>query len=399
MNLDTGYLDGLRAFYRSQLLENVIPFWLKHGRDMQCGGYVSGLGRDGAPFEWTKVCMWNSGRTIWAFSHFYNEIEQRPEWLEMAKHGLDFARAHGFDPDGRMYYSLTRDGRPLEAPELFVEVFHVSGFSECARATQDADLAEQAWRMCLSVWDRLWSPGRAGQELLADTAPVRVFGHPLIMLNVLDELRRYRDRPEIGPMIDKCLHAITALHTKREQRAAFERVLWDGGPAPGHWGRWVNPGHMIEAGIFMVHEGQHRDDRAVIDQGVELIEWGYRLGWDEEFGGVFNDVDIEGKPMPCGNAYVASAKLWWQHAEALYGLLLAYVLTGRAEFLESHRNVHEYSFGHFADGDAAEWFAYLDRRGKCIHEAKGVARKSIFHVGRNLFYAWRLLEQNTRDGG
>ena len=99
------------------------------------------------------------------------------------------------------------------------------------------------------------------------------------------------------------------------------------------------------------------------------------------------------RPIPGVSAYIADSKLWWQHGEALYGLLLAYVLTGREEFLEGHRKVHDYCFTHFADGDDGEWFAYLDRRGNRINDAKGAERKSIFHVGRNLFYAWRLLEQ------
>jgi N-acylglucosamine 2-epimerase len=186
---------------------------------------------------------------------------------------------------------------------------------------------------------------------------------------------------------------ITQVHTRREKHAAFEFVLWDGTPAPGNWGRWVNPGHMIEAGIFMIHEGLYRNDSRVIEQGIELIGWGFELGWDKEFGGVYNDVDIENKPFPGANANVACSKLWWQHTEALYGTLLAYVLTGRQQFLDSHKKVHEYSFRRFADGEFGEWFALLDRRGNRINDAKGTARKSIFHLGRNLFYCWRLLER------
>ena len=110
--LDTTFLGELKDFYRAQLLDNIVPFWVAHCRDLECGGYVSCVDRDGSVYEWTKDCMWNSGRIIWTFSHLYNELQKNAEWLEVARHGAEFALKHGFGPDGRMYYSLTRDGRP-----------------------------------------------------------------------------------------------------------------------------------------------------------------------------------------------------------------------------------------------------------------------------------------------
>jgi len=169
-------------------------------------------------------------------------------------------------------------------------------------------------------------------------------------------------------------------------------VGWDGAPAPGHWGRWVTPGHMIEAGIFTIHEARLRGDGELARGGVDLIDWGFQRGWDRDFGGIFNDVDVEGRPFPDRQAYLANAKLWWQHAEALYGLLLAHILTEEDRFLDAFRQVHRYVVEHFVDPKHGEWFALLDRRGNRLHDAKGNSRKSIFHVGRNLFYICRLLD-------
>jgi len=379
---------------RSYLLEDIVPFWLAHGRDRECGGYVTCLRRDGTPYELSKVCMWNSGRIIWFFSHLYNELEQNPEWLAMARHGMEFVLAHGFAPDGSMYYSLTRRGEPLEASQdVFTELFHVSAFSEFARATGDAALAERAWDLFRDVWGRLQEPGRAFQPLLPDAVPVRLFGHPLIALNVLDDLRRFRHRPEIEAMVDQCLALIFDCHVNAERRAALELVRWDGGAAPGYWGRRVTPGHMIEAGIFVIHEAERRNDAELTQRGLDLIDWGYELGWDKERGGIVNDVDIDGLPVPDMRVYLAHSKLWWQHAEALYGMLLATVLTDEARFRRAYEELRDYCFSRFADSEHGEWFAILDACGERINDVKGMARKSIFHVGRNLFYCCRLLER------
>ena len=393
--MDIAFLKRLKQHYREQLFDNIIPFWLEHGRDREYGGYVTCLSRDGSVHDQNKLCMWNSGRTIWMFSHFYNEIEARTEWLEMARHGAEFALKHAFDPDGRIYYSLTHDGKPLQASyDIWPEMFHVSGFSEYARATKDDALAQRAWDLFRDVcWKQINEPGQGGTETMAETAPLRVFGFSLISLNVLDELRRYKQRPEIESMIDKCLDNIFKYHVDREHKVAFERVLWNGEPAPGYLGRWVDPGHMIETGIFIVHEAQHRGDDGLIQRGIELIDWGFEHGWDKEFGGLINDIDLKGHPIPDAIVFYAQTKMWWSHAEALYALLLAYTLTDDEKFAKNYQLVHDYCQENFYDKEYGEWFAILDQRGHRLNDAKGNFRKSIFHIGRNLFYCWRLLEK------
>ena len=180
-----------------------------------------------------------------------------------------------------------------------------------------------------------------------------------------------------------------------ERRAVLERVSWDGQTLPGSKGRWINPGHMMEGGIFIIHEGQRRGDQHLIDVGVNLIDWGFEWGWDKKLGGIVNDVDVEGLPVPGGEAYAYCTKLWWQHAEALYALLLAYSITGESRFMEAYELTHDYSFSKFADPDYGEWFANLDNRGNRIDDAKGSARKTPFHLARNSYYCYRLLEQMT----
>lgn len=389
--MDVGFIEAQATFWSAQLFEQIVPFWLEHGRDPEYGGYVTCLGRDGAAYERSKVCMWNSGRISWFFSLLHNETEPRPEWLDMARSGIEFALRHAFGADGRMHYSLTADGRPLESPQdVFAELFQASAFAEYGRATRDRTMVERGWDLFLTVWERLQCPNQAHQPLRHAETPVRQFGHALIALNVLQEFRRGSDRPGLERMVDQCVGWVFDYHVDAGRRAAFELVEWAGGPAPGHWGRWVNPGHIIEAGIFVTHEARHRSDPALERAGLKLIDWGFERGWDEEFGGIFNDVDVEGGPLVGRQAYVGPCKLWWQHAEALYGLLLAYAVTGEEKHRERYGQVRRYCVEHFADPGHREWFAVLDRRGHRLSDAKGTSRKSIFHLGRNLLWCSQL---------
>jgi N-acylglucosamine 2-epimerase len=165
---------------------------------------------------------------------------------------------------------------------------------------------------------------------------------------------------------------------------------WQGEDLPGSAGRRINPGHMIEGGIFLIHEAKHRAAAPLRELGLNLVRWGFDLGWDPEFGGLFNDVDSEGRTIVGRDGVVADCKLWWQHAEALYGLLLGYAESGDPWFQAAYRQVHQYSFSRFADPAYGEWYAYLDRTGRPIHRAKGSDRKNCFHIGRNFFWCAQL---------
>jgi N-acylglucosamine 2-epimerase len=94
-------LNKLRELYRRQLLNDVIPFWMRYSLDKECGGYFTCLDRDGSVYNMDKYA-WLQGRQVWMFSKLYNELEPRPEWLEVAASGVKFITEHGFDSRGQI---------------------------------------------------------------------------------------------------------------------------------------------------------------------------------------------------------------------------------------------------------------------------------------------------------
>jgi N-acylglucosamine 2-epimerase len=50
-------LHQLADFYRAQLKEQILPFWLKHSADRECGGYFTCLDRDGSVYDPDQVCI------------------------------------------------------------------------------------------------------------------------------------------------------------------------------------------------------------------------------------------------------------------------------------------------------------------------------------------------------
>ncbi len=65
---------------------------------------------------------------------------------------------------------------------------------------------------------------------------------------------------------------------------------------------------------------------------------------------------------------------------------LAYRLTGGGRYAEWYRQVHNWSFSHFADPQYGEWYGYLHRDGRISSPVKGTMYKGPFHLPRMLWY-------------
>ena len=133
-----------RQKYEQELFERVIPFWMRHSLDRTHGGYFNCLDREGTVYDTTKH-IWLQGRQAWMFGKLYREVEPKPEWLEVARVGVDFLRQYAIRSDGRVYFAMTAEGKPLYLQrKIFSECFYVMALAECSRACEQPALLQEA---------------------------------------------------------------------------------------------------------------------------------------------------------------------------------------------------------------------------------------------------------------
>ena len=108
-------IKELKDVYRSGLLDDTVPFWTKNAIDREQGGYLFSLTREGKVYSTDKP-VWVHGRFAWLLSTLYSTVEKKPEWLALAKHGLDFLTKHAFDTDGRMFFARSPGPSAAQPP-------------------------------------------------------------------------------------------------------------------------------------------------------------------------------------------------------------------------------------------------------------------------------------------
>ncbi len=387
----------LTAIYRDGLLKDTVPFWTKHAVDRKYGGFTTYVDADGSLVS-TDKAIWVQGRFTWLLARLYNEVEKRPEWLRLSRHGVEFILKHAFDTDGRCFYSVTRDGRPLRKRRyLFSETFIIIALAEYALASGDGEIRRKAVELYRRLIMYYRTPGLLPPKVLPQTRQWKGHSMPMILLATTQVLRRVDDHPLYKEVVDQSIREILNDFVDPKRQVLLETVGPNGEKRYDlPEGRLANPGHAIETAWFLMEEGRYRNDRKLIEQGAQITEWSLDLGWDRKFGGISYFVDIEGKPA---EPYEHDMKLWWPHNEAIYGTLLAHHLTGRKSFETWHRRVHDWAYSHFPDRKNGEWFGYLHRDGTISSPIKGNMWKGPFHLPRMQLYCWKLLEEMGRKGG
>ena len=384
-------IDELIAIYRDGLLHDTLPFWIPRCVDREHGGFMFALDRDGTLLD-TDKGMWQQGRFTWLLAHLYNTVEPRDEWLELANHGLDFIRRFGFDDDGRMFFHVTREGRPIRKRRyLFTETFGVAALAAYAKAADDNQAKQEAIDLFNLIVRYLTTPDLTPAKFYTENRPMKGLAVPMIMIVTAQILRDIVDDPTpYNEWIDQSILEIERDFMKPELKAVLETVGPNGEFIDHFDGRMLNPGHAIEAAWFIMQEAQYRgNDPHLIELGTTILDWMWGWGWDAEYGGIIYFRDVKGLPV---QEYWHDMKFWWPQNEAIIATLMAYQMTGEEKYAQWHQLIHEWTYKYFPDPDYGEWYGYLHRDGRISVPLKGNLWKAPFHLPRMQLKCWQMLE-------
>ena len=376
--------------YKEGLLNDTIPFWIKHSVDNDYGGFMFSVDRDGSRLD-TDKGMWQTCRFTWMLATLYNEVEQKEEWLDLALHGIDFISKHGFDSDGRMFFHLNRAGEPIRKRRyVFTETFASIAYAALFKSTGEEAYAQKSRELFQIVMNNFNTPDLSSPKFTS-TRPMKGFSNPMISIVTAQELRKNLGDPDYTDQIDESIAEIESDFMKQEFNAVLENVGVDGQFQDHFDGRLLCPGHAIEAAWFILNEAKIRDnDPELIRVGTSILDWMWETGWDKEYGGILYFRDVKGKPV---QEYWHDMKFWWPQNEAIIATLLAFQLTGESKYEKWHDMIHDWVYRYFPDPEHGEWYGYLHRDGRISVPLKGNLWKGPFHIPRMQLYAWQILDE------
>ena len=381
------YLAYWADRYQDDLKENILPFWLKYGLDRVHGGVYTCVDRDGTLIDSTKS-VWFQGRFGFICAYAYNNIEANEEWLRASKSCVDFIEQHCFDTDGRMYFEVTAEGKPVRKRRyVFSECFAAIAMSEYAIASGDRSYAQKALVLFKQILHFINTKGILEPKYCEG---VEMQGHSItmILINTAARIREAIPAVELDEQISLSIETLQRYFIHPEFEALLETVGPNGEFIDTIVGRTINPGHCIETAWFLLEEAKYRSgDPQLTEVAVKILDWSWKWGWDKESGGLINFRDCKGLPV---QDYSQDMKFWWPQTEAIIATLYAYEATGEERFLRMHQQISDWTYAHFPDAEYGEWYGYLHRDGTVAQPAKGNIFKGPFHIPRMMIKGFML---------
>ncbi|MBP3361591.1 MAG: AGE family epimerase/isomerase [Clostridia bacterium] len=365
--------------YRNDL-KAVLEFWLKNGMDYKNGGIYTCLDREGKIYG-TDKSVWFQGRALWTFSKAYNVIEKNEEYIKAAKSLFEFL-PKCTDTDGRMFFTVTADGRKLQKRRYFFsETFAAIGCAEYYKATGDKAALEMAEAYYSTAYKCYTGEIRTEPKINPEAQQLKSHSPVMIMLSTSQAMRSIPElREKYEPLAKRFLDELMDSGFLTDN-GFVENIGMNGELVDSPTGRIVNPGHCMETAWFVMSEGLLTGNKGAIEFGRRIIDVMYPIGWDKENGGMISFNDISNKP-PLQLEW--DMKLWWPQCETMIAARLAYLLFGDEKYKTMYEDAKSYCERYFIDTERGEWYGYLHYDNTVSTTLKGNIFKGPFHIPRML---------------
>ncbi|MGE4584748.1 MAG: AGE family epimerase/isomerase [Sphaerochaeta sp.] len=415
-------MEKMLEFYRCHLKQQILPFW-EQAFDDTFAGVFTCFSNDGSRLVSTDKYTWSQARMLWCLSYLLSShacskgIEQpRLDALGRQAHRLySFLHEHVFLPGDLEVcaFVLDREGVPKEPvpgqglyTSFYADCFVIMAFSRYAHLVGASSIAKEA----LAVYEKLLRVLDAGvvrTEPYALPEGTKAQSVYMILCNTAHELalclEGFHMQQAAAVRAQATAYAARIMDTFIDvQSMQLCELTGDDAKQSSLLIRHRNPGHALECMWFCMDV---LDDR-YIERIEKTMKAMLALGWDDQYGGLFRYVDMQGgqvKGLSDGSPFadlVARTwdyKLWWPHAEALYACLRMYVKTGELTFLDWHRRLSAYTFPTFTAPQGKEWIQIRQRDGRPVDTVVALPVKDPYHIFRMLLLSIELLDAHRKD--
>lgn len=367
---------------RSFLIDNVLPFWMEHAIDRECGGLFNMIDRDGKVYG-TEKNVWFAGRTMYTYALAYNELEKNEKYLEVAKNMYDFLPVCELDESGRLPFIASREGKAVVIdPAYFTELFAAVGCVEYYLATKDEKVwhnAEKYFNLAYNLYRKELARTPSDNPVVPET---KALGPSMIMLSAAQIMRKV-EHDKYNAIAIECADEILRHYV--EGKGLLENVSLSGEFVDTPKGREVNPGHSLEAAWFVMSEGVYQNNELYKVKAKEIIDVSMKLGYRQ--GGIIAFCDCDGFPP---DHLEWDMKIWWPQCEAIIANLLCYKVFGEEKYLRDFEALKDWCFSRYPDPEYGEWFGYMHYDGTVANTLKGNFSKGPFHLPRMLYLVDKL---------
>ncbi|MFQ3190711.1 MAG: mannose/cellobiose epimerase-like protein (N-acyl-D-glucosamine 2-epimerase family) [Paraglaciecola sp.] len=382
-------------------------FLLKHCQDIMnfydpnvmdpTGGYHQNYKDDGTLFTPGFKQLVSSTRIIVNYATAARVLN-RPEYIDIAKHGLAFLENVHWCSEADGYAWTLQDNIPQDmTQQAYGYAFVLLAYAACKKAGI-IDNNGPLDKVYQQLEERFWLQEHG---LYADE------------INAAGELSDYRGQNSNMHMCEAMLAAYEASKDEKylqraitlaeniafRQAALTDNLIWEhyktdfqpdweyNKDDPKNlyrpWG--FQPGHQTEWTKLLLTLHKHSPDTKWLKQAKQLFERAYEKSWDNKHGGLIYGFGPDGE---CCD----DDKYFWVQAESFAAASMLYEVTGEQQFLDAYKALWDYSWKHMVDHKYGAWFRVLHGdNSKYSDEKSAAGAKCDYHTLGSCFEVLKAL--------
>jgi mannobiose 2-epimerase len=373
-------------YWKTQGLNEVIPFWQKHVIDTLNGGFYLNLSEDGKqlpPFDKHPAMI---GRQIYGFCCAYL-MSGKDEYLRSAEKGADFLLEHAWDKEyGGWYDLLDEQGNPKVTTKTVPNQLYTDvGLAEYYFVTGDKDVLNRIRESVKLRQTRARDYVNGGyfqalnRDLSVADSSKSKHSHYGYTSSLLLNLMLFTRDKEIGDFATELMDlSIDSLRDENGWFTGFpapNNIKWKAAPRFVNGTEAVSAGAQLTATLSLLRlaeiSGKNKYGETGITLGKQLMNSASNAGRNVLFDNISKK--LPSVPLDTANVW------WWLQSYGMFIQLHLFHNTGDEAYLDNFSRMASFWSDHFIDHVYGGAYLNVSPSGKVLTTGKASPWKASYH--------------------